>query len=218
MAPLVVGFDLDLTLVDSRPGIAAVYRELASRTGVFIDADAAVGRLGPTLEVEFARWFPLDQVGAMVDLFREIYPQYAVARSPLLAGAGESIAAVRARGGRVVVITGKYERNARLHLTHLDLVADAVVGWAWAAGKSAAMREHSVGIYVGDHPDDMAAAVQAGAVAVGVSTGDHGAGELTATGAAVVLTALAEFPDWLDGHLCADGDQEISVGLPAMGG
>ena len=40
--PLVVGFDLDLTLIDSRFGIAATYRALAAATGVYIDADATV--------------------------------------------------------------------------------------------------------------------------------------------------------------------------------
>ena len=30
---LVVGFDLDMTLIDSRPGIAATWAELARRTG-----------------------------------------------------------------------------------------------------------------------------------------------------------------------------------------
>ncbi len=50
---LVVGFDLDMTLVDSRPGIAATLRALSAETGVFIDAELVVSRLGPTLE---PRW------------------------------------------------------------------------------------------------------------------------------------------------------------------
>ena len=133
--PLVVGFDLDLTLVDSRPGIAATYRALSERTGVYIDADAAVTRLGPPLEDELALWFPSDQVDAMGDLFRQLYPRTRSRRRPRLPGAAEAFAAVRARGGRVVVITGKYEPNARLHLDHLGLAVDEVVGWAWAEGK-----------------------------------------------------------------------------------
>lgn len=208
-----VGFDLDLTLVDSRPGIAAVYREVGARTGVEIDADAAVRRLGPPLEVELALWYPPDQVSAMVELFRRIYPLYGVTTSPALPGAIEAVAAVRRRGGRVVVITGKYEANARLHLSHLGLSVDALVGWAWAEAKAMAMREHEVGIYLGDHPADMAAAVAAGVVPVGLTSGDHGAGELTVAGARTVLASLSEFPDWLDAHLVGV-DGGISVGLP----
>ena len=77
MAPLVVGFDLDLTLIDSRPGIAATYRALSARTGVYIDADAAVTRLGPPLEVELALWFPAERGATpLADLFRPLYPEH----------------------------------------------------------------------------------------------------------------------------------------------
>jgi phosphoglycolate phosphatase len=50
--------------------------------------------------------------------------------------------------------------------------------------------------YVGDTPPDMAAAVQAGVRAVGVSTGSFTAGDLTEAGADVVLESLAGFPAW----------------------
>ncbi len=198
VAPLVVGFDLDLTLVDSRPGIAAAYRALSDRTGVYIDADAAIGRLGPPLDVELALWFAPEHVPAMGDEFRRLYPSTAIAASPALPGAAAAFAAVRARGGRVVVITGKFEPNARLHLAHLGLEADDVVGWAWAEGKVAAMTEHGVTAYLGDHPADMAAARAVPAAALGVLTGDHTADELRASGADVVLPDLTEFPRWLD--------------------
>src|SRR5258705_9986351 len=118
-ARLVVGLDLDLTLIDSKPGIAAALRALSDRTGVFIDADAAVTRLGPPLDVELALWFPAEHVPAAGDEFRRLYPTTAVTTSPALPGAADAFAAVRARGGQVVVITGKYEPNARLHLAHL---------------------------------------------------------------------------------------------------
>lgn len=195
---LVVGFDLDLTLVDSRPGIAAAYRALSARTGVPIDAEAAVGRLGPPLEVEIARWFPAEEVAATADLYRAMYPQFAVTDSPALAGAVESFAEVRARGGRVVVITGKHVGNARLHLDHLGLDADAVEGMAWAQGKVDAMRAHGVQIYVGDHSADMASAREAGALAVGVVTGAHTAEQLHEAGAHAVLPSLLDFPAYLE--------------------
>jgi phosphoglycolate phosphatase len=198
VAPLVVGFDLDLTLVDSRPGIAAAYRALSDRTGVYIDADAAVTRLGPPLEVELGLWFPADQVPAMGDEYRLLYATNAIATSPALPGAAEAFGAVRELGGRIVVITGKFEPNARLHLAHLGLVADAVVGWAWAESKVTAMTEHGVGVYLGDHPADMAAARAVPATAIGVLTGAHSADELHAAGADTVLANLTDFPQWLE--------------------
>ena len=209
MAPLVVGFDLDLTLIDSRPGIAATYRALTARTGVYIDADAAVTRLGPPLEVELSMWFPADEVHAATDLYRTLYPDTAVTTSPALPGVPESVAAIRRRGGQVVVITGKYEPNAHLHLEYIGLDADAVVGWAWAETKTLAMLDLGVDIYIGDHPADMAAARAAEAMAVGVRTGSHTADELVEAGADAVLDDLTAFPGWLD--------SPISVGLGGFG-
>jgi len=74
-----------------------------------------------------------------------------------------------------------------------------VVGWAWAEGKVAAMTEHRVTAYLGDHPADMAAARAVPAAAVGVLTGGHAAEDLLAAGADAVLADLTEFPQWLDG-------------------
>ena len=100
-----VGFDLDMTLVDSRPGIAATYRALSARTGVFVDADAAVARLGPPLAHEMANWFPPDQVDAAVTAYRQLYPAHAIEPSHPLPGAADALAAVRKSGGRTLVVT-----------------------------------------------------------------------------------------------------------------
>ena len=40
-----VGFDLDMTLADTRDAIGAVYEALAAETGVAIDVAAVVGQL-----------------------------------------------------------------------------------------------------------------------------------------------------------------------------
>ena len=210
--PFVVGFDLDLTLVDSRPGIAATLRALSAETGVFIDEAAAVRRLGPPVDVELARWFPATEIPAMGDAFRRLYPDYAVTSSPALPGAAASFAAVRRHAGQIIVITGKYQPNAQFHLDHLGLAADTVVGWAWAEGKVAAMVAHATAVYVGDHPADMIAARAATLQiqAVGVLTGEHTDAQLRDAGADVVLSDLSEFPAWLDDHRSAE---RISVGL-----
>jgi phosphoglycolate phosphatase len=50
--------------------------------------------------------------------------------------------------------------------------------------------------YVGDSPPDMAAAVQAGVHAVGVSTGSFDGEDLARAGAEVVLDSLEGFPAW----------------------
>lgn len=193
MPPLTVGFDLDMTLVDSRPGIAAAYRALTARTGVPVDVDAVVSRLGPPLRTEMAHWFPPEQVESAVTLYRELYPAYAITPTVPLPGAREAIAAVRSRGGRVLVVTSKLGRLARLHLDHLGLEVDEVAGDLFAEEKATALREHGATHYVGDHVADMVAAAAAGVPGIAVATGPCSAQELRAAGADVVLDDLTGF-------------------------
>ncbi|MFC7545250.1 HAD family hydrolase [Plantactinospora sp. GCM10030261] len=201
MTPLTVGFDLDMTLVDSRPGIAAAFRELTARTGVPIDADAAVARLGPPLRQEIARWFPADQVEDAVLAYRELYPAYAIEPSRPLPGALAAVEAVRGLGGRVVVVTSKLGRLARLHLEHLGFAVDDVVGDLFAEAKAGALTSRQALAYVGDHTADMVAAVAAGVPGFGVATGPCTPEELRKAGATVVLADLTGFPAALAGTL-----------------
>lgn len=201
---LTVGFDLDMTLIDSRPGIKAAYQALAAETGTYIDADLAVTRLGPPLEQELAHWFPDDQIQSVGDRYRALYPAHAIAPTLALPGAREAIATVREYGagvgaaarGRAIVVTAKHEPNAKLHLAHLGIEPDAVIGWLWAEAKAEALREYAASVYVGDHVGDVRGAHTAGALAVAVATGPCSAEELRAAGADVVLADLTEFPAW----------------------
>ncbi|QQM46821.1 HAD family hydrolase [Streptomyces liliifuscus] len=200
---LTVGFDLDMTLIDSRPGIHACYQALSARTGTYIDADLAITRLGPPLAEELVNWFPAEEVAAVADVYREMYPTHAIAATPAMAGAREAIAAVREAGGRAIVVTAKYEPNAKLHLSHLGIEPDAVIGDLWAERKAEALREYDAGVYVGDHTGDVRGARTANALSVAVATGPCDADELRQAGADVILTDLTEFPSWLVGYVGA---------------
>jgi len=198
---LVVGFDLDMTLIDSRPGIKAVWDLLAAESGAAIDTELVVSRLGPPLTWEMANWFPAEQVDAMVARYREHYPDHAVTGSDPLPGVAEALAAVRRLHGRTVVVSAKYTPSVRLHLDHLGLDVDEPVGDLHGTEKAIALTEHGATIYVGDHIADIDGAKTAGAVAVSVATGPFTADELRAYGADVVLNDLTEFPAWLDEYV-----------------
>lgn len=198
--PLVVGFDLDMTLLDTRPVIGAVYEALAAETGVAIDVPAVVNRLGPPLATELANWYPADRVPALMDRYRELYPEHIAAQRPL-PGVYEALAAVRAQHGTAVVITAKHAPNARLHLDAAGFEVADLVGGAWADGKTAALTEHGASVYVGDHTADMRAGRAAGVYTVGVATGGCTATQLADAGADVVLDDLTGFPELLEEHL-----------------
>jgi phosphoglycolate phosphatase len=195
---LTVGFDLDMTLVDSRPGIRASMAALARETGVPIDIDVVLARIGPKLEWELAQWFPADQVDQMSERYRWHYWDHCVGTGTvLLPGAQEAVEAVRARGGRAVVVTAKSERLAFRCIDAVGLEVDAVIGHVHGDEKRDALTEHAAGIYVGDTVTDIRSALDASAIAVGVTTGPDDARKLVAAGADVVLDSLDEFPGWL---------------------
>jgi phosphoglycolate phosphatase len=204
-APFTVGFDLDMTLIDSRPGIKAAFDRLSAETGVYIDSALAITRLGPPLDDELVHWFPVEDIPVVADLYRALYVDHAIEPTPAMPGARAAVDAVRAAGGRAIVVTAKHEPNAKLHLGHLGIDVDEVIGQLWAEAKAEALTEHGASVYVGDHIGDVRGARTAGALSVAVSTGPISADELRAAGADVVLDSLTEFPGWLAGHRGSGG-------------
>jgi phosphoglycolate phosphatase len=191
------GFDLDMTLIDSRPGIKAVYERLAVESGAVIDTDLVTSRLGPPVELELANWVPESEVHRWADRYRELYPDIALPLVEALPGAHAAVEAANSRG-RTILITAKNGPNARLHIERLKLPVDDVFGQAWREGKAEVLRTQHATAYIGDHVHDMEAAGLAGVTGVGVATGPSSAEELREAGATVVLDSLEEFPAWLD--------------------
>lgn len=189
------GFDLDMTLIDSRRAILASFAAVAADTGVPIDPAVVDTRLGITLEDELAFWFPAEQIPAAVRIYRQHYPRLAGPLTTAAPGAREALTAVRAAGARAVVITAKYEATARLSLDEAGLTADGLFAGVHGPGKAAVLTDLGAAVYVGDTPADMAAAVQAGAYAVGVATGSFTGDDLMRAGADQVLASLDGFPE-----------------------
>ena len=189
-----VGFDLDLTLIDSRDAILGSFEAVAAETGVAIDRAGVLSRLGIKLEDELSHWFPPGEVTEAVRIYRAHYLTLLAPLTRLLPGAAESLAAVRATGARAYVITAKAENPARLSLESVGLAPDELISDAHGPEKGAVLKEIGAAVYVGDTPADMAAAAMASAYAVGVTTGSFGEAELRAAGAEAVIGSLADFP------------------------
>lgn len=212
-----VGFDLDLTLIDTAPGFAATLEALGAELGARFPIADLSAQLGPPLDVLLAPYLPAEAVAAAGDRFRALYPDHAIAVTGLLPGAREALAAVRSQGGRALVVTGKHTPNARLHLDHLGLEVDHLAGSVWGVGKAAVLLEEGAGVYVGDHVHDVEGARAAGIPCVAVATGGSHREALAEAGAAVVLEDLTAFPDWLDEHLLAVRMAWLREDLEALG-
>lgn len=200
-SPLTVGFDLDLTLIDTRPGIKAAWEAFAAETGATIDADLVVTRLGPPLEHEMAYWFPEEHITEMTARYRALYPTYAIEPSHPMPGARDAIDAVREAGAarsssprrtaRTPSCTSRTSASHRTRSPH----------GLWAEGKAEALRAHGAQVYVGDHVGDVRGAARVGALSVAVATGPCAPEELQEAGADVVLADLTDFRRWWEGYL-----------------
>ena len=198
---LVVGFDLDMTLIDPRVGIASAMAALESEIDAGIDVQWVVDNVGPRLETVLARWVPADDIEQAAGRYRELFEATGVATTEAMPGAVDAVEAVRTVGGEVIVVTAKYEPHAWASLRVIDVSPDAVFGLRFGSGKGDALLTHGVDVYVGDHPGDVLAARAGGALAVTVATGPASCEELADAGADIVLASLHEFPAWLGTYL-----------------
>jgi phosphoglycolate phosphatase len=130
-------------------------------------------------------------------------------RKGIMPGVGRLLDTLSARGDvRLSLLTGNYERAAKVKLEYFDLwhyfeggafgdaapdrntlVAQAVAGIAARGGPPVAM---SAVVVIGDTPLDVACAAAAGARSIAVATGSYGVADLTAAGADVVFEDLAD--------------------------
>ncbi|CAN5235813.1 HAD family hydrolase [soil metagenome] len=195
---LVVGFDLDMTLIDPRVGIASAMAALESEINAGIDVQWVIDNVGPRLETVLARWLSAEDIERAAGRYRELFEAVGVATTTAMPGALDAVEAVRAVGGEVIVVTAKYEPHAWASLRVIDVSPDAVFGWRFGPGKADALLAHGADVYVGDHPGDILAARAGDALAVTVATGPASFGQLTDAGADVVLHSLEDFPEWLD--------------------
>jgi pyridinium-3,5-biscarboxylic acid mononucleotide sulfurtransferase len=212
-----VGFDFDLTLVDSAGGIVATFLETATRLGVAVEPGAVRSAIGFPLEHTCAALIGSDRAAEAATLYRRLYPELGVPRTTLLPGAAGAIDAVRAHGGRAVVVSAKAEHLVLASLEQVGLQVDGVVGDRYGPAKGEALRELGTAAYVGDHPGDMTGARTAGAVAVGVTTGPHDGATLRAAGADVVLDGLPAFPGWLEGFVLGRRLDALDARLHGLG-
>ena len=198
MLDLVVGFDLDMTLIDTVVGFAATLDALGAELGVEFPTSEMTAKLGPPLDLLLEPIWRPGRSRRRPTGCREIYPDHAISPTPAFPGVAEALAAVRRHEGRIVLVTGKHTPNAQLHVDHLGLDVDVVEGRVWGAGKGEVLTRHGADVFVGDHIHDVEGARTAGITSVSVLTGGCTREELEQAGTDVVLADLSQFPDWLD--------------------
>ena len=192
-----VGFDLDMTLVDSADGIVTSVQYVLEQYGIQAEGDDIRSTIGLPLDHVFPRWLPDEPYDVLLAAYRAHYREHGIPLTLPMPGAREAIDAVRSHGDRVLVVTAKYGAVAGLALEAAGLDADDIVGDLFAEAKGDALRQHAAWASVGDHPGDIRAARHAGVHALAVATGPTSWQELSEAGADVVFDDLHGLPSWL---------------------
>jgi len=188
----IVGFDLDLTLIDTRQAFRVALESLVRTRGHALPVSEVLERVGLPLDEMFRPWLDPGQLADAIADLRVSFMTEGLAHLTAMDGAIRLTESIRSRGGRVIIVTSRSSTVATRFLATCGFSADALEGAVTGAQKSGPLRSHGVEVYVGDHPLDMLAARGAGAMAVGVATGAHPARALTDAGAHVVVSNLLE--------------------------
>ena len=184
-----IGFDLDGTLIDSRPQILGSFAATARETRTAIDIDTVASRMGLKLEEELAHWFEAGDIPAAADIYRKHY-LVAASQTVALPFAREALAELRRAGASTAIITAKHASTVGVSLAAAEITADTVVAYVHGPEKAEVLRDLAAMAYVGDTPPDMAAAEAAGVVGIGVATGSFSEADLRAAGATETMTDL----------------------------
>lgn len=195
---LVVGFDLDMTLVDSRQGIVECMQRVLEARGVTATEQQLWPLIGAPLLDNLALFLPDEQLEAAAADYRADYLVRAIEVTVLLPGARELVDAIHDAGGTVLVVSAKNPTAVKAVLEHVGVHPDIVVGDLFGHDKATPLREHGATAYVGDHSGDMHAANTAAVRAIGVTTGPTDAEALREAGADLVVDDLGDLVARLD--------------------
>jgi phosphoglycolate phosphatase len=205
-------FDLDGTLVDA---FKTIHRGYCHTLPIFgrpaPTADEVRRSVGGGLENAMSHFLPPEKIAEACRV-HVAYTETILTDDPVLYdGAAELVAALKARGSRVGVLTNKIGDHARRILDHLGLAPsmDLILGardcpWRKPAAEFTAEALRRIGgdaagaCFVGDSPFDVMTARNAGIPCLCVTTGTHDEASLRAAGATAVhpglrALAVAEF-------------------------
>lgn len=214
-----VAFDLDGTLVDSAPDLAAAanamldmlgHRELAEARIAATIGDGIDALVERTLRESLGAEPDASELATARALMRDLYAQRLFVASTIYPGVAEGLAALAARGLPLACITNKHSRFTQPLLAQsglaksLDLVlcADAIGQRKPApfllqeAGRRLGIEPKEL-LYVGDSALDVAAARAAGCPVALVSYGYNKGRAPEEAGADALIASVASLPGML---------------------
>lgn len=208
-------FDLDGTLADNFPVVMEAYRSTFKRYNgrTYTDQDI-VAMFGPNVEGIIQRAVPdrwQDAVATFYQRFDALYADH----DPTVPGMANALTALTRKGVRQAVVTGGSQESANVTLKHLGLsnyFERIETGSAHGDRKAEAIAqvvadfglEPSQAAYLGDAPQDVIMARQAGVLPLSAawsSSAIHFLDDLKQTQPARLFEDVADFHAWIDHDL-----------------
>jgi phosphoglycolate phosphatase len=208
-------FDLDGTLIDSFPGIAAAYHHTLTHLGLSdLSDDAIRAFIGPPIQEVLGGTMGLtgDRLTEGIHVFRDHYGTKGLFRFSKYEGIDEMLSILRDAGFELCIATSKLASMARIILDHAGWTElFRVVGGALPDGsrhlKTDVVRwsldqlnpnVRAIAI-VGDRAADIFAGNSQGLTGIGVSWGYGDVRELTEAGAGIIVNHPSELRPALNG-------------------
>lgn len=201
-------FDLDGTLTDPTTGITKSVQYALAKMGIEAQPDALHGFIGPPLHHSFMTRHGFDEPRARqaIAYYREYFGAYGIYENEVLPGIRELLAALRAEGRLLCVVTSKPTVYAEQILQHFNLSAffDAVVGSEFDlsnADKATLValalnrytgRPHTDLVMVGDREHDIIGASRNGIDSIGVTYGAGSHQEMTAANPTYIAESVSD--------------------------
>lgn len=202
-------FDLDGTLLDTLPDLVRLTNMVLERYGwPQRSRDEVLSYVGDGGRVLLRRAAPAGVDQAQVDeafgFWQELYPEYGHALTKPYAGMEELLSQLKDRGVKLGVLSNKFDAAVKdVIATHFPGMFDVARGECEEIPRKPDPRgllsmighmgvDPSQVVYVGDSGTDMAVAIAAGALPVGVSWGYRPVDELRAAGAARIVDDPAD--------------------------
>ena len=189
---LTVGFDLDMTLVDSSQAILLTTQKVLKSLDITVEEAVITQSVGLPIRDSFKVWVG-DQNVQAYESYVTHYQSTGYLSADVLPGAKELLLELVGRGIKVVIITAKNKKSAEIQLSHLGIPYSEIVGGAFRESKTEAMLKTGCVEYVGDHIEDYAAAEKAGIHFIGVATNPMQELETVSQGKFPVIKSLNDF-------------------------
>ncbi len=187
-----IGFDLDMTLVDSSQAILITAQKVLEALKIEVNEMEIRRSVGLPIIESFKGWVGDDYLKAY-EMYVAYYQSSGYLESKALPGAKELLVELMERNYSVVVITAKNQQSAEIQLRHLSIPYSEMVGNSFGNGKTEAMKKTGCSEYVGDHIEDYRAAAAAGIHFIGVATNPMQELESQSQGKFSVIKSLHDF-------------------------